>query len=71
MKNENLKKFGRNIKYYRKKNRLTQEKLAELSDFSVNYIGMIERGERNSSHLTVYKIADVLNIRVNALFEDI
>lgn len=71
MRDDNLKKFGANVRYYRKKNNLTQEKLAELLDFSVNYVGMIERGERNSSLLTVYHIADTLNIPPKSLFEEI
>lgn len=71
MNNGNLKKFGANIRYYRKKNHLTQKKLAELLDFSVNYIGMIERGKRNTTLLTVFHIANTLNISPKALFEDV
>ncbi len=71
MENENLKKFGANVRYYRKKNNLTQEKLAELLNFSVNYVGMIERGERNTNILTANHIADTLNISAKAFFEDV
>lgn len=68
MDNEYLKNFGTKVKYYRKKNKLTQAKLAELLGFTTNYVGMIERGERNTSVLNVYNIADVLKVKPKDFF---
>ena len=57
-----------NIKYYRKKAKLTQEKLAFLSDTSTNYIGLIEIGRRFPSYDLLQRIADNLGIEVYKLF---
>jgi len=58
-----LKKIGKNIRYKRKDEGLSQEKLAELCDMSRNAIGSIERGEVNVSILTLYKIAKALEVK--------
>lgn len=54
--------FRDNVKYYRKQFKLSQEKLAELSDLSTNYIGDIERTNRKVTIDTVEKIAKGLNV---------
>lgn len=54
--------FRDNVKFYRKQLNLSQEKLAELSDLSTNYIGDIERTNRKVTVDTIEKIAKGLNI---------
>ncbi len=54
--------FRKNVKTYRKKLHLTQEKLAELADLSTNYIGDIERSNRRVILDTIEKVAKGLNI---------
>ena len=44
--------LGANIRKYRKQIGITQEQLAEKIGKSVNYIGMIERGEKVPSLTT-------------------
>ena len=62
--------FGLNVVYYRKKKRLSQEKLAELTDLSLSYIKQIEskREFKNVTFTTLEKIAKALNISISDLF---
>lgn len=54
--------FKDNVKFYRKQLKISQEKLAELSDLSTNYIGDIERTNRKVTIDTIEKVAKGLNI---------
>ena len=54
--------FRNNVKFYRKQLNISQEKLAELSDLSTNYIGDIERTNRKITIDTIEKVAKGLNI---------
>lgn len=56
------KTFRENVKYYRKKKKLSQERLAELSNLSANYIGDIERTDRKVTIDTIEKVAKGLKI---------
>ncbi len=62
--------FIENLKYYRKKSGLTQEKLAEKVGMSTSYIGDMEARERFPSAETIDKIAEALNIKTVELFDD-
>lgn len=65
-----IKTVGTNIAKVRRKNNLTQEKLAELADLSTNYIARVERGEiQNFSAINLLKIANALDISVDELVE--
>ncbi len=61
-KTEFLKNLGFAIKVERMKQKISQEKLAELSDCSMSYIGFVERGEKSLSLYNFIKIASVLNL---------
>lgn len=65
-----LKLFGNRIRELRKQRNLTQESLAEKIGFSVNFIGMIERGERNTTVENVFKIAHALDVSLSEFFKD-
>lgn len=69
MRQEELKKLGQLIRIKRETQGLTQYELAEKANVDRNYIGMLERGERNPSYLSLQKIADGLGISVNKLLE--
>lgn len=61
----------KNIKYYRLKQHLTQQDLADMTDLSREYICDIENEHRNK-HLTIAvlgRIADALNINITELFK--
>ena len=64
MKRVELIELGKIIKSKRELKGLTQLELAEKSGVDRNYIGMLERGERNPSYLSLLKIAKGLNIQV-------
>ncbi len=62
--------FSNNIRYYRKRCSMTQERLAEKCDLSVSYIKQIESGReyKNVSLTVILKISKALNISVDKLF---
>lgn len=71
MSKKDLQKFGKRLKALRLDHNLTQLELAEILDMSPNFIGMIERGERNTTVRNVFKIARALNIKPSNLFEEL
>ena len=60
--------FRYNLKFYRNKLNLTQEKLSELSGISSDYLSEIERGKRTPSFKRMDLIAESLNLDVYKLF---
>ncbi|MBQ8635827.1 helix-turn-helix transcriptional regulator [bacterium] len=71
MSKKDLQKFGKRLKLLRIDRNLTQLELAEILDMSPNFIGMIERGERNTTVENVFKIARALNVKPSNLFEEL
>ncbi len=71
MSKRDLQKFGKRLKSLRLDKNLTQLELAEILDMSPNFIGMIERGERNTTVENVFKIARALGIKPYNLFEEL
>ncbi len=57
-----LKKIGSNIRFYRNRLHLSQERLAELSSLHRTYIGAVERGEKNISAINIARISAALGI---------
>ena len=68
-KENNLKIFGLRIRDLRKKSGLTQSELAEKIGLSTNFIGMVERGERNTSVDKIFKLAKAFDIKLAQFFE--
>jgi transcriptional regulator with XRE-family HTH domain len=62
-----FKNFGREVRRLRKARHLTIEQLAELAELSTNYLGAVERGEKNPSLGTVIGIARGLEVPAGAL----
>jgi len=66
---EQKKEFGAAVKSERIRLGLSQETLAERADLHRTYITDVERGVRNLSLETIYKIADALGVSVRSLFK--
>lgn len=56
-----------NLKLYRKKQKLTQMKLAELADLSVDSIKRIEAGQRSMSLENFLRLAEALQVPLSFL----
>lgn len=67
MKETVLIKFGQRIRELRKARSFSQEQLAELTGFHRNYIGMIERGERNPALVNIEIFANTFEISLSEL----
>ena len=63
--------FGEKVREIRKDRNLSQEELAFKADLHRTYIGMIERAEKNITLLNIEKIANALEVNINALFNEI
>jgi transcriptional regulator with XRE-family HTH domain len=68
MENNILKQFGARIRQLRKQKGFSQEQLAELTGFHRNYIGMVERGERNPALVNIQVFAKVFGLSISELF---
>lgn len=68
MDNERLIKFGLRIRELRKRQGISQEKLAVLANMDRGYTGHVERGNRNVSINNIFKIADALGVDPGELF---
>ena len=61
--------FSSNVRFYRKKLKLSQEALAEKANLHRTYISDIERGQRNVSLENIYNIAVALEIEPYMLLQ--
>ena len=67
----NYDNIGKNIRTYRIKRKLRQEDLAEITDLSVTYIGMVERGEKIPALETFIKILNALEVSADIILADV
>ena len=68
MNTDTIVKLGIKIRIERQKQKLSQERLAELACINRNFIGMIERGETNVTVKNLENIANALNLSIQELF---
>ena len=61
--------FGRRVRQLRSERGLTQESLAELAHLHRNYVGGVERGERNIGLINIVELARALGVRPARLLD--
>jgi transcriptional regulator with XRE-family HTH domain len=61
------KKFGARLRSLRMEASLSQERLAELAGVHRTYVGMVERGEKNITLVSIEKFAIALKIKISYL----
>ena len=63
-----LQRLGSTVRKRRRELKLSQEQLAERSGLHRNYIGGVERGERNVGFINLCRIASGLELSLAELF---
>ncbi len=61
--------LGKRIKFLRENVHLTQEKLAEKSGISLDYLGKIEVNINKPGLKTIIKLAKALDVEIKEIFE--
>lgn len=64
-----FKELAKNMRIERARLNISQLKLAEMADVSLDTINMIERGVGNPKLCTVISIAKALNVDLNTLIK--
>ena len=63
--------FGSRLREFRVAKQLTLEMLAERADLHANYVGAVERGERNLSLYNIWRLANGLDLSAEALMQEL
>ena len=63
-----VRQFGERIRQIRLEKGISQEELANTAEIPINQVGRIERGEINTTLVTIKALADSLEIEVSKLF---
>ena len=63
--------FGKRVRELRHQRGFTQEELADRSHLHRNYVGGVERGERNISLINIVELAHALAIKPGELLREI
>jgi len=64
------KAFGEVLKRHRSRSKLSQNKLAELSELDRTYVSLLERGLRQPTLLTLIKLAGALKVEPSDLVSE-
>lgn len=62
--------YAQNVRYFRKRLKISQEELAFRAGLHPTFIGMIERAERTSTIISLEKIAKALGVGYDELLNE-
>lgn len=65
------KRLGENIVKARKKRKLSQYQVTQLSDIDRSYLAEVEEGKANPSVKFLFRIAKVLKVKVSSLLKNL
>ena len=60
--------IGKNIRLEREARKLTRDELAEMMELTTSHMGLIERGERGATAVTLSKLSKAFDIPIDHLF---
>ncbi len=63
--------FGTAVRSLREERGYSQEELAERAGLHRNYVGGVERGERNVALENIVRLAQALSVRTRDLFDSL
>ncbi len=63
--------FGERLRLIRHEKLLTIEQVAELAGLHPNYVGSVERGERNVSLFNIWRIAGAMGLKGSDLLDEL
>ena len=64
-----LKQFGNNLRRIRKDKGLSMEAVANEAEIEYRQLGRIERGEVNTTIISLLRIAEILKVDIKVLFD--
>ena len=71
MKTKLEKIFGQILRELRTENKLTQSELADRSDLDRTFISLLERGERQPTLSSIFKLAHALHVSPVAIIQKV
>jgi transcriptional regulator with XRE-family HTH domain len=61
---------GGNIRRERELRKITRDELAEILDLTTSHLGLIERGERGATSVTLEKVVNAFGVSIDNLFSE-
>jgi transcriptional regulator with XRE-family HTH domain len=63
--------FGQVIRELRKANKLSQEKLADMSSLDRSFISLLETGRKQPSLITIFQLAKAFNLPASKIIASV